>query len=44
MEEMDGMECLVPVDLKDRGERPDLRDQLEVGEKRGSRVSVVPKD
>ena len=37
VEGMDEMECLVLVDLKDRKERPDLRDQLEVGEKRESK-------
>ena len=35
MEEMDEMES-----LKDRGERQDLRDQLEVGRKKGSKVPV----
>ena len=39
---MDEMECLVPMDLKDREERPDLRDQLEVGEKRESKDSRSP--
>ena len=41
---MGKMESLVHVDLKERGERGDLRDQTEVGETKGSRVSVVPKD
>ena len=45
--EMEGMgetECLVHVGLKDRGERSDLRDQSEVGEKKGSKVPVAHKD
>ena len=35
---------LVPVGLKDREEKWDLRDHSEVGEKRGSKVPVVSKD
>ena len=41
---MDEMVCLVPMGLKDREERWDLRDQSEVGEKRGRKVPVVFKD
>ena len=41
MEGMGEMEYLVHVGLKDRGERLDLRDQLEVGEKKGSKVQVA---
>ena len=44
MEEMGEMVYLVLVGLKDREERWDLRDQSEVGEKRGSKVPVVLKD
>ena len=44
MEEMGEMVCLVPVDLKDRGERGDFRDQLEVEEKKESKVPVAHKD
>ena len=44
MEGMDGMAYLVLVDLKDSRERWDLRDQLEVGEKKGSKVLMAHKD
>ena len=44
MEGMGKMEYLVHVGLKDREERSDLRDQTEVGEKKGSKVQVVHKD
>ena len=39
--EMNWMECLVLVGLKDRW---DLRDQLEVEEEKGSKVPVAHKD
>ena len=44
MEGMGETVYLVPVGLKDREERWDLREQSEVGEKRGTKVPVVPKD
>ena len=44
MEEMGETVYLVLVGLKDREERWDLRDHSEVGEKRGSKVPVDPKD
>ena len=44
MEGMGEMGCLVLVDPKDREERLDLRDQLEVGEKKGSKVLMAHKD
>ena len=44
MEGMGEMVCLVLGELKDRRERLGYRDQLELGEKRGSKVPVVHKD
>ena len=44
MEEMGEVVYLAPVGLKDREERWDLREQSEVGEKKGRKVPMDPKD
>ena len=43
MEGMGEMVCLVLGELKDRRERLGYRDQLELGEKRGSKVPGIPR-